>query len=82
MEIVLIALIIQGIVFGFFCSYIAKEKNRDGTAWFWLGFLFSILAVFALIAVPKIDKEKSEPISSNKIDEAKEGLINPRKSES
>lgn len=60
MEVVLIALIIQGLVFGFFCSYIAKEKNRDGTAWFWLGFLFSILAVLALIAVPKTDQNSDQ----------------------
>lgn len=52
-------LIVQGLVFGFFCSYIAKEKNRDGQSWFWLGFFFSILAVLALIAVPKIESDAS-----------------------
>jgi len=55
----LVVLIIQGLVFGFFCSYIAREKNRDGTSWFWLGFFFSILAVFALIAVPKIERSEA-----------------------
>ena len=52
---VLIALVLQGLVFGFFCGYIAKEKGRSYGSWFALGFFFSILAVFALIAVPKIE---------------------------
>ena len=55
----LILLVLQGLVFGFFCSYIAKEKNRDQSSWFWLGFCFSILAVFALIAIPKADNIES-----------------------
>lgn len=55
MEIILLILVIQGLVFGFFCSYIAREKNRDSASWFCLGFAFSILAVLALIAVPKRD---------------------------
>lgn len=55
MEVVLLILVIQGLVFGFFCSYIAREKNRDGTSWFWLGFFFSILTLLTLIAVPKAE---------------------------
>ncbi len=55
MAFVLIALVLQGLVFGFFCGYIAKEKGRSYGSWFALGFFFSILAVFALIAVPKIE---------------------------
>jgi hypothetical protein len=46
-------LIIQGIIFGGFCSFIASQKNRNSSNWFYLGFLFSILAVLALIAIPK-----------------------------
>lgn len=57
MDFMFVLFIIQGVVFGLFCSYIAKEKNRNGKNWFFLGFLFSILAIFALIAIPKIDKE-------------------------
>ena len=55
MEFVLIALVLQAFVFGFFCGYIAQEKGRSYGSWFALGFFFSILAVFALIAVPKIE---------------------------
>lgn len=59
MEFIFIALVIQGLVSGFFCSYIAGEKNRNKVGWFWLGFCFSILAVLALIAVPKYDDAES-----------------------
>ena len=55
MEFVLIALVLQALVFGFFCGYIAQEKGRSYGSWFALGFFFSILAVFALIAVPKVE---------------------------
>lgn len=54
MEFVLIAFILQALVFGFFAGYIAREKGRSFGSWFVLGFLFSILAVLALIAVPKV----------------------------
>jgi len=47
--------VIQAFVFGFFCGYIAQEKGRSYGSWFALGFFFSILAVFALIAVPKVE---------------------------
>ncbi|MCL4547142.1 MAG: zinc ribbon domain-containing protein [Bacteroidetes bacterium] len=53
MEIFLIILF-QGIIFGSFCSFIAKEKNRDAPGWFILGFVFSFLAVLALVAIPKV----------------------------
>ncbi|MGZ8916420.1 MAG: hypothetical protein ACXW1Z_25335, partial [Methylobacter sp.] len=53
MEIFWTVLIIQGIIFGGFCAFIASQKNRDSGAWFFLGFYFSILAVLALIAIPK-----------------------------
>lgn len=48
-------IILQAIVFGTFSSFIAKEKNRDSADWFVLGFLFSLLAILALIALPKLD---------------------------
>ena len=52
-EIFWTVLIIQGIIFGGFCAFIASQKNRDSGSWFFLGFFFSILAVLALIAIPK-----------------------------
>ena len=55
MEFLLLIFIVQGVIFGFFCGYIAEEKGRSYSNWFALGFCFSILAVFALIAVPKVE---------------------------
>jgi len=52
MEIGILVFLIQGIIFGGFCAYIATQKNRDKVDWFFLGFFFSILAVLALIAIP------------------------------
>ena len=59
MPTLLILLIIQGVVVGLFCSYIANAKGRSGLNWFVLGFLFSILALLALIAVPKLEGERT-----------------------
>jgi tetratricopeptide (TPR) repeat protein len=48
--------IISGLITGGFSTFIAKEKNRDQFGWFALGFIFSIIALIALIAVPKLEK--------------------------
>lgn len=37
---------------GLLCSYVAKQKNRDGVNWFALGLIFNIFALLALIALP------------------------------
>ena len=54
MEVYIIILIVQGIIFGGFSAFIAKEKKRDEVVWFILGFLFSFLALVALVAIPEI----------------------------
>lgn len=54
-----IVIILQGISFGSFCAFIAGQKNRDKVNWFILGFLFSFIALIALMAVPIINA-KSE----------------------
>ena len=51
-------LLLLGLVFGLFCSFIAKQKNKDILAWFFLGFFFSLIALLALIAVPKIEESE------------------------
>ncbi len=66
MESLWLILFIQGFVFAIFCSFIAKEKNRDSTGWFISGLLFSFLAVLALIAVPKIEINSSNQNQVNK----------------
>lgn len=44
----------QGILIGFLCAYVAGQKNRGRGNWFILGFLFSVLALIALAAIPSL----------------------------
>jgi formylglycine-generating enzyme required for sulfatase activity len=55
-ELIWIALLIQAEVFGCFCGWMAKKKNRSHRTWFALGFFCSIVAAFALIAMPKVER--------------------------
>lgn len=57
---VILIVIIQGIVFGSFSAFIAQTKNRSAGGWFVLGFLFSIIAMIALIAVPKLSAKNNK----------------------
>lgn len=52
LEFVLELLLFQAAIFGLFSAFIATQKNRDAIGWFLIGFFFSILAIFALIAIP------------------------------
>lgn len=52
-------LIISSIVAGGFSAYVAEQKNRSGLNWFILGAAFSVLALIALIAIPKLEKESN-----------------------
>ncbi len=54
----LLLLIVQGILIGMLCSYVAGQKNRSQGNWFILGFLFSLLALIALAAIPSLSKDK------------------------
>ena len=55
---IIIAIIIWGIIFGGFCAFLAKQKNRDAVGWFFLGLLFSIIALIAIAASsPKENKD-------------------------
>jgi ABC-type microcin C transport system permease subunit YejE len=49
----LILFVIQGVVFGSFCGWLALNKDRSVGAWFFLGFLFSLVALIAIAAAPK-----------------------------
>ncbi|NLT51437.1 MAG: hypothetical protein GXX85_11015 [Ignavibacteria bacterium] len=59
MQTILLVILLQAVIFGAFCSFIAKEKNRDSAGWFFSGFFFSIIALLALIAIPTLDKTTS-----------------------
>ena len=62
--------IFNAIVVGGFCAYVASEKNRSGASWFILGVSFSFLALFALMAVPKIEKSDDVKESNQAIGDA------------
>ena len=55
MNSIALIILLQCFIFGGFCAFIAKEKKRDSFGWFILGFLFSFIALLALIAVPKLE---------------------------
>lgn len=63
---ILLLLLVQAIVFGAFCAFVAGQKNRGRGNWFILGFLFSFLSLLALIAVPKNESTDIIPASSRK----------------
>ena len=50
----LFLMLLQGVAIGWLCSYVAGQKNRGTTSWFFLGFFFSILALIALAAIPSV----------------------------
>ena len=52
----LVFFLLQAVVFGGFCSWLAKEKDRDRVGWFMLGALFSLIALIAIAAVPKSEE--------------------------
>lgn len=64
MEAVFLVCFLQALIFGAFCYYIAGQKNRDQANWLFLGFFFSFIALFALIAVPKIEEIRVPQSSS------------------
>lgn len=59
-------LALQGMVFGLFCAFIAKSKNRNMVGWFYLGFLFSIIALIALVGVPALDQTENTKADQRK----------------
>ena len=72
MELYVILLILLSFVFAFFSGSLAVQKNRNETAWFFLGLLFSIIALIAIAGSPvappfkrKIAKPKPKPVDSN-----------------
>jgi hypothetical protein len=63
MEIFALAFTIQGIVIGCFSSWIARQKGRSKSLWFVLGFLFSFVALLALIAGSDLTSAKPNTFS-------------------
>ncbi len=61
---------IQGVLVGSLCSYVAGQKNRSKGNWFFLGFLFSLLALIALAAVPTLSKKDESRHAPSEIPES------------
>ena len=62
--------LMQAVVCGFFCAFVAGQKNRDSITWFVLGFLFSVYALIAIAGVPVASDERPEALVPPKIDES------------
>jgi len=62
----MMSLVIQGIVFGLFCAFVAKSKNRNMVGWFYLGFLFSIVALLTLVGVPALNQTQTAKADQRK----------------
>ena len=70
---VIIVYIICGCIGGFFCAFVAAQKNRSSGNWFLLGFLFNLLALVALIGLPaeKVMNKKTNRICPSCAEEVK-----------
>lgn len=53
-----IYIIIFELVVGMFTSIKAKEKNRNPFIWFFLGFIFSVIALLAIFILPYKESSK------------------------
>jgi len=59
---IFIGVIIYGLLFGFACRYLAKEKNKNETTWFIIGFLLGIIGILLI----GFSKSESDSDSDNK----------------
>jgi len=85
MENNIVLFLAQALIFGGFCAFSAQEKNRNTIGWFALGFLFSVIALLSLIAIPnkyldnitsnnlELDSNKDVNIKSNCTHEGEDG---------
>jgi tetratricopeptide (TPR) repeat protein len=57
-----IVALVQGILFGYACSYIAKAKGRDSEKWAIIGFVFGIVGLFIIAVLKGTDQTVNLPI--------------------
>jgi|WetSurMetagenome_2_1015567.scaffolds.fasta_scaffold359261_1 hypothetical protein len=53
---VVVGLFVIELAIGAFCGFIAKEKHQNESAWFFLGLLFSVIALLAVVGLPTRQK--------------------------
>lgn len=67
-----INLLLLALVFGALTSLAAKRKNRDQVAWFWIGFIFNLFGLIAVLIIQPLERHTEEaghggaPTSSRK----------------
>jgi hypothetical protein len=54
----IIAIIVEWLSCGGFCSYLASQKNRDWFGWLFLGVLFGMFALVTLVGLEKLQSEE------------------------
>lgn len=80
--IVLIGYAIYGIVFGICCSWLAIQKGRSGSNWFYVGFLLGIIGLLLIAFAPSAPiatssraKRHSAAKPDNRLREALAGFL-------
>jgi MFS family permease len=54
-----VALLLQVVLFGTLCGWLAEQKGRDGLYWFILGAAFGLLSLLVLGFSPAVKKSKA-----------------------
>lgn len=53
--------LVQGFVFGGFCSYLAEQKGKDKGTWYCLGFVFGIIGLLVIMgSTSEADSQSSQ----------------------
>lgn len=62
-------IILHAVIFGGFSAFVAKEKGREAASWGVLGAVFGIVALIAIVGVPRkcdVKAEESQDKSNEK----------------
>lgn len=80
--VVLIGFAINGLVFGICCSWLARQKGRSGSNWFYVGFLIGIIGLLLIAFAPPVPiatssraRRQSEAKPDNRLREALAGFL-------
>jgi len=70
--------LLNQVVSGAFCAFVAEEKNRSPTNWFWLGFCFGPfpIAMLALAALPALAAPPTRDFGLSRSDSPENIVLN------
>lgn len=57
---IMIAWLIQSVIFGLIVSSLARKKRRSPTNYFWVGFFFGLIGLIYAAGVPKLSPEEAK----------------------